>query len=102
MTPKTIISQIKKELKKNGEISPKKHIQLFLLIDTLNTYYEAERLLNENGFMMSFNGGKTLGQNPMLKVKLDNLKMIIKLIKEILDDVEENDDTDDFIANLLK
>lgn len=43
-----------------------------------------------------------MGQNPMLKVKLDNLKMIIKLIKEILDDVEESDDTDDFIANLLK
>ncbi len=102
MTPKTIITQIKKELKKNGEISPKKHIQLFLLKDTLKTYSEAERLLNENGFMMSFNRGKTLGQNPMLKVKLDNLKMIIKLIKEILDDVEENDDTDDFIANLLK
>ena len=54
MTPKTILLQIKKELKKNGEISPKKHLQLFLLKDTLNTYYEAERLLNENGFMMSF------------------------------------------------
>ena len=50
---------------------------------------------------MSFNDGKTKGQNPMLKVKLDSLKIIIKLVKDIFEDVDE-DDTDAFMEWLTK
>ena len=73
-----------------------KEIQITLLKDTLNTYFEANRLIEENGYIMSFNDGKTKGQNPMIKVKLDSLKIAIKLIKDIFKDVDE-DDTDEFL-----
>lgn len=102
MNTKSIISKIRKELKKNGTIPTQKEIQITLLKDTLNTYNEAERLIEENGYLMSFNDGKTKGQNPMLKVKLDSLKVITKLIKDILDKVEEDDDSDAFIEWLTK
>ena len=96
MNTKTIISKIRKQLKKNGTIPTQKEIQITLLRDTLNTYFEANRLIEENGYIMSFNDGKTKGQNPMLKVKLDSLKIAIKLIKDIFKDVDE-DDTDEFL-----
>ena len=101
MTPKTILSQIKKELKKNGEISTQKDIQITLLKEALNTYNEANRLIEENGYLMTFNDGKTKGQNPMLKVKFDSLKLIIKLVNDLLNEVEEEDDADAFINSLI-
>lgn len=99
MNTKSIISKIRKQLKKNGTIPTQKEIQITLLKDTLNTYFEAEKLINENGYIMTFNDGKTKGQNPMLKVKLDSLKIVIKLIKEIFEDVDE-DDEDPFLQFL--
>ena len=97
MNTKNIVSRIRKELKRNGDISTQKDIQITLLKETLNTYFEAEKLLKENGYLMTFNDGKTKGQNPMLKVKFDSLKIIIKLINDIFKDVEEWDETDEFM-----
>ena len=91
MNTKNIVSKIRKEIKKNGKISTQKNIQLTLLNETLTTYFEASKLINENGYLMSFNDGKTKGQNPMLKVKLDSLKIIIKLIKDIFKDVDDEE-----------
>ena len=101
MNTKNIVSKIRKQLKKNGSISSQKDIQLTLLKEILNTYFEAEKLINENGYIMSFNDGKTKGQNPMLKVKLDSLKIVIKLIKDIFKDVddEEPDAFIDWLTN---
>ena len=101
MNTKSIISKIRKELKKNGDISTQKQIQITLLKDTLNTYNEADKLINENGYLMTFNDGKTKGQNPMMKVKFDALKIIIKLINDLLNEVEEEDDADAFIESLI-
>ena len=100
MNTKSIVSKIRKELKKNGTISTQKEIQITLLKETLNTYFQAEKLLKENGYLMSFNDGKTKGQNPMLKVKFDSLKIIIKLINDIFKDVEEWDESDEFMKFL--
>lgn len=97
MNTKNIVSKIRKELKKNGDISTQKDIQITLLKETLNTYFQADKLLKENGYLMVFNDGKTKGQNPMLKVKFDSLKIIIKLINDIFKDVEEWDETDEFM-----
>ena len=101
MNTKNIVSKIRKELKKNGTISTQKDIQITLLKETLNTYFEAEKLLKENGYLMIFNDGKTKGQNPMLKVKFDSLKIIIKLVNDLLNEVEEEDDADAFINSLI-
>ena len=46
---------------------------------------------------MVINDGKTKGENPMLKAKCDSLKIIIKLINDIFKDVEEWDETDEFM-----
>lgn len=102
MKTNSIIKKVRKELKKDGEIPTQKQIKITLLRETLNTYNEANRLIEENGYLMNFNDGKTKGQNPMLKVKFDSLKIIIKLLNDLLDDIEEEDDTDDFIESLLK
>lgn len=96
MNTKSIVSRIRKELKRNGDITTQKDIQITLLKETLNTYFQAEKLLKENGYLMVFNDGKTKGQNPMLKVKFDSLKIIIKLINDIFKDIDE-DDSDAFI-----
>ena len=101
MNTKNIVSKIRKELKRNGTISTQKDIQITLLKETLNTYNEANRLIEENGYLMSFNDGKTKGQNPMLKTKFDSLKIIIKLVNDLLDKVEEEDDADAFINSLI-
>ena len=100
MNTKSIILRIRKELKRNGNISTQKDIQITLLKETLNTYFEAEKLLKENGYLMVFNDGKTKGQNPMLKVKFDSMKIIIKLINDIFKDVEEWDESDEFMKFL--
>lgn len=102
MKTNSIIKKVRKELKKDGEIPTQKQIKITLLRETLNTYNEANRLIEENGYLMNFNDGKTKGQNPMLKVKFDSLKIIIKLLNDLLDDIEEEDDADDFIESLLK
>ena len=102
MNTKNIVSRIRKQLKKNGSISTQKEIQLTLLKQTLNTYFEAEKLIIENGYLMTFNDGKTKGQNPMLKVKFDSLKIIIKLINDIFKDVEEWDESDEFMKFLTE
>jgi len=96
MNTKNIVSRIRKELKRNGDISTQKEIQITLLKETLNTYNEANRLIKENGYLMAFNDGKTKGQNPMLKAKFDSLKIIIKLINDIFKDIDE-DDSDAFL-----
>lgn len=101
MNTKNIVSKIRKELKRNGTISTQKDIQITLLKETLNTYNEANRLIEENGYLMSFNDGKTKGQNPMLKAKFDSLKLIIKLLNDLLNEVEEEDDADAFINSLI-
>ena len=100
MNTKSIVSRIRKELKRNGTISTQKDIQITLLKETLNTYFQADKLLKENGYLMSFNDGKTKGQNPMLKVKFDSLKIIIKLVNDIFKDVEEWDESDEFMKFL--
>ena len=100
MNTKSIVSRIRKELKRNGNISTQKDIQITLLKEALNTYFEAEKLLKENGYLMVFNDGKTKGQNPMLKVKFDSMKIIIKLINDIFKDVEEWDESDEFMKFL--
>ena len=100
MNTKSIVSRIRKELKRNGTISAQKDIQITLLKETLNAYFQAEKLLKENGYLMTFNDGKTKGQNPMLKVKFDSLKIIIKLINDIFKDVEEWDESDEFMKFL--
>ena len=100
MNTKNIVSKIRKELKRNGTISTQKDIQITLLKETLNTYFQADKLLKENGYLMSFNDGKTKGQNPMLKVKFDSLKIIIKLVNDIFKDVEEWDESDEFMKFL--
>ena len=97
MNTKSIVSKIRKELKRNGDISTQKEIQITLLKETLNTYFQADKLLKENGYLMVFNDGKTKGQNPMLKAKFDSLKIIIKLINDIFKDVEEWDESDEFM-----
>ncbi len=101
MNTKNIVSRIRKELKRNGTISTQKDIQITLLKETLNTYNEANRLIEENGYLMTFNDGKTKGQNPMLKVKFDSMKIIIKLVNDLLNEVEEEDDADAFINSLI-
>lgn len=97
MNTQNIVSKIRKELKKNGDISTQKDIQITLLKETLNTYFQAEKLLKENGYLMVFNDGKTKGQNPMLKAKFDSLKIIIKLVNDIFKDIGEWDESDEFI-----
>ena len=100
MNTKNIVSKIRKELKRNGNISTQKDIQITLLKETLTTYFQADKLIKENGYIMTFNDGKTKGQNPMLKVKFDSMKIIIKLINDIFKDVEEWDESDEFMKFL--
>ena len=99
----TIIKEIKESIRDDtNKISPKRKLQIALLKDMLQMYLTSLKQVENEGYLMTFNNGKTNGANPLVKVRLDTAKICLKILKEIYDKVEdEEDDVDDFINHLI-
>ncbi len=98
------IKQIKEYLCKNNiQIDEEKEIKLTLLSDLIEDYKDCIHHIKENGLIITTNNGKTTCLNPSIKLKLQCIKLIIKLLEELGIHSEKvvSDDTEDFINSLL-
>lgn len=98
------VKQIKEYLKKNNiQIDEEKEFKLTLLSDLIETYKDCVCDIKENGLIITTNGNKTTCLNPCLKLKLQCIKLIIKLMQELGIQSEKiiSDDSEDFINSLL-
>ena len=98
------IKQIKEYLSKNNVIiDEEKAFKLTLLSDLIEDYKDCVCDIKENGLIITTNNGKTTCQNPSIKLKIQCIKLIIKLLQEIGIKSETiiNDDSEDFINSLL-
>ena len=89
--------------KNNIQIDEEKEFKLSLLNDLIEDYKDCICHIKENGLIISTNGNKTVCLNPCIKLKMQCIKLIIKLLQElgIKSETIINDDTDDFINSLL-
>ena len=89
--------------KNNIQIDEEKEFKLSLLNDLIEDYKDCICHIKENGLIISINNGKTTCLNPSIKLKLQCIKLIIKLLEELGIKSERivTDDTDDFINSLL-
>ena len=87
----------------NITIDEEKEFKLSLLNDLIEDYKDCICHIKENGLIITTNGNKTTCLNPCLKLKLQCIKLIIKLLQEIGIHSEKiiNDDSDEFINSLL-
>ena len=94
--PNRIIKGIEDYFERNFiEIDEPMQIKLHLLGNLLNDYKECRKNVRENGIMMSFNANKTQGLNPAYKAKNDTIKLIIRLLADIIPKAKENADDED-------
>jgi len=98
------IKQIREYLNKNNiSIDQEKEFKLILLADLIEDYKDCVFDIKQNGLIINTNNHKTVCLNPSIKLKLQCIKLIIKLLEELGIKSEKiiNDDTDDFINSLL-
>lgn len=96
---------IKRYLSNNDiQINEQIKFKLNLLDDLINDYYKCNQNIEQNGMITSFNDGKTKGINPTIKYKVQIIKLILKILKDvginpkIID--EDYEDVNDFLERL--
>jgi len=89
--------------KNNIQIDEEKEIKLTLLSDIIEDYKDCLYNIKENGIIINTNNNKTMCLNPSIKLKIQCIKLIIKLLQEIGIQSEKiiSDDSEDFINSLL-
>lgn len=96
----TIVRKIQKSLKTNNEkISPNYILQLSMLDSIITDYEKAKEDIETNGIKCFHNNGKTIGQNPAIKVKLECAKLILRILKGFRP--EEIEEVDEFMRSLM-
>lgn len=93
------ITKIRNNLKSNGQIKPYDNLKLKLLENAIQDYNKAVEDIDLNGIVITTNRGATTAQNPAVKIKLDNSKLIIRLLSDIMEN--DNSDADDILKELL-
>lgn len=85
-----LITKIRINLKSNGELKPYDQLKIKLLENAIQDYNRAVEEIELNGIVITTNRGATTAQNPAVKIKLDNSKLIIRLLSDLM----ENDNSD--------
>lgn len=88
-------------IKNDVDISPPISVKLNILQSLIIDYLNAEEYLQKNGYITTFNRGTSVGLNPIIKLKYENIKQIRKLLKEITPK-EEGENVEDFIRSLTE
>lgn len=96
---------IKRYLSNNDiKINEQIKFKLNLLNDLINDYYKCNQNIKENGFITTFNNEKTKGINPIIKYKVQLIKLILRTLQEVGIKTkvinEDNEDVDEFIRRL--
>lgn len=91
-------------LNNNIKINEQIRFKLNMLDDLINDYYICNQNIKENGFITTFNNEKTKGINPIIKYKVQLIKLILRTLQEvgiktkIID--EDYEDVNDFLERL--
>ena len=94
---KTTIKEIKQKTN-NKDITDYDKLKLNLLLNAINDYNIAIEEINKNGLVIVTNRGATTAQNPAVKIKLDNAKLIFRLCADL---INTNNEDDDFLKDLM-
>lgn len=96
---------IKRYLSYNDiKINEQIKFKLNLLDDLIQDYYKCNEDIKENGFITTFNNEKTKGINPLIKYKVQLIKLILRTLQEvgiktkIID--EDYEDVNEFLEKL--
>lgn len=98
-----ITNQIRGHLIRDSELSEliaETELKLLLLENALIDYFNAQNIIKQRGYIVTFNKGTSFGNNPALKLKNDSAKLIMKILKE-LNLNETTESVEDFINNLV-
>ena len=98
---------IKRYLSTNNiKINEQIKFKLCLLNDLIQDYYKCNEDIKENGFITTFNNEKTKGINPIIKYKVQLIKLILRTLQEVGIKTkvinEDNEDVDEFIRRLTE
>lgn len=94
-----LITNIRKNLKSDGAIKPYDNLKLRLLENAVFDYNKAVEDIALNGIVITTNRGATTAQNPAVKIKLDNSKLIIRLLSDLM--ANDNSDADEMLREWL-
>lgn len=94
-----ITTKIRKNLKISAEIKPYDNLKLKLLDNAIQDYNKAVEDIELNGIVITTNRGATTAQNPAVKIKLDNSKLIIRLLSDLM--ANDNSDADAMLREWL-
>lgn len=98
-----VISEITAHLIRNDtEITPSINLKLSLLENSLIDYFNANGYIKTNGYIQQFNKGTSIGLSPMLKLKNESLKNILRIIKDLKIPNEDGEESaQEFIERLV-
>ena len=97
-----ICNEIRAYLIRNDtEITPSVNLKLNLLESTLIDYLNSNEILQREGYIMTFNKGTSIGVNPIAKLKNDTLKLIIKIVNDLVKKDDGTENTEEFIKSLI-
>lgn len=91
-----IIAKIRRSLKLSGEITVYDQLKIRLLENAISDYNKAVENIERNGIIITTNRGATTAQNPAIKIKLDNSKLIIRLVSDLMD--KDNEEAEEFLS----
>lgn len=91
-----IIAKMRRSLKLSGEIRVYDQLKIRLLENAISDYNKAVENIERNGIIITTNRGATTAQNPAVKIKLDNSKLIIRLVSDLMD--KDNEEAEEFLS----
>ena len=91
-----IIAKMRRSLKLSGEITVYDQLKIRLLENAISDYNKAVENIEQNGLIITTNRGATTAQNPAVKIKLDNSKLIIRLVTDLMD--KDNEEAEEFLS----
>lgn len=86
-------------IKNDVDISPPISVKLNILQSLIIDYLNAEEYLQKNGYITTYNKGTSIGLNPIIKLKYENVKQIRKTLNEIIPK-EEGENVEEFLRGL--
>lgn len=95
------IANLKAYLIRNDtQITESIELQLQILSTLLSDYYNASDYIDKNGYIQEYNKGTTTALNPLIKLKYESIKLIRKILKDIIPKDNGDLDAEMFLQSL--
>ena len=87
-------------IRHDTELTESIEFQLNILSSLLSDYYNASDYIEKNGYIQEYNKGTTQALNPLIKLKYESIKLIRKILKDILPKDNGDLDAEMFLQSL--